>query len=130
MDVAVLPYRAEIISFLIGQREQGRADRLGHGCRQTPWPKRSLSISGIFDCVYATQGGQNLRGKAKAALLREEFGEVRLRIHRRFAGGSAGLEGQPRGVRGWQPDGWCAKREPSLTWKAFLTASPLLCKLG
>ncbi len=30
---------------------------------------------GIFDGVYATRGDQNLRGKAKAALLREKFGK-------------------------------------------------------
>jgi 4-hydroxybenzoate polyprenyltransferase/phosphoserine phosphatase len=74
VDVTALPYRAEIISFLIAQREQGRVLVLATAAEVSLAEKVAQHL-GIFDRVYATQGGQNLRGKAKAALLREEFGK-------------------------------------------------------
>jgi len=74
VDVAALPYRAEIISFVIAQREQGRTVVLATAAEISLAEKVAEHL-GIFDGVYATRGDQNLRGKAKAALLREEFGE-------------------------------------------------------
>ena len=92
VDVTALPYRSEIISFLTAQREQGRVVVLVTAAEVSLAEKVAEHL-GIFDRVYATQGGQNLKGKAKAALLRGRIWKVGLRIHRRFAGGSAGLEG-------------------------------------
>ena len=77
VDVTALPYRTEVISFLIGQREQGHGIVLATAAHLSLAEKVAEHL-GIFDRVYATQGGQNLKGKAKAALLRKEFGSVRL----------------------------------------------------
>ena len=74
VDVSVLPYRAEVVSFLVSQRERGRTVVLATAA-EIGLAERVASHLGLFDGVYATVGGTNLRGKAKADRLREEFGE-------------------------------------------------------
>ena len=74
IDVTVLPYRAEILSFLVSQREQGRAVILATAA-EIGLALRVAAHLGVFDGVFATQEGRNLRGKAKADRLCEEFGE-------------------------------------------------------
>jgi 4-hydroxybenzoate polyprenyltransferase/phosphoserine phosphatase len=74
LDVTVLPYRAECISFLTEQREQGRRIGLVTAADQSLAEKVAEHL-GIFDFVYGTREDQNLKGEAKAALLRNEFGE-------------------------------------------------------
>jgi 4-hydroxybenzoate polyprenyltransferase/phosphoserine phosphatase len=74
VDVTALPYRTDIILFLNGQREQGRRIVLATAA-DVSLAKKVAEHLGIFDAVYATQDGHNLKGKAKAALLRAEFGE-------------------------------------------------------
>jgi 4-hydroxybenzoate polyprenyltransferase/phosphoserine phosphatase len=74
LDVAVLPYRTECISFLTEQREHGR--RLGLvTAADNSLAEKVAEHLGLFDFVYGTRDGQNLKGEAKAALLRKEFGE-------------------------------------------------------
>jgi len=74
LDVTVFPYRAECISFLTEQREQGRRIGLVTAADQSLAEKVAEHL-GIFDFVYGTRGDQNLKGEAKAAMLRKEFGE-------------------------------------------------------
>ena len=74
LDVAVLPYRAECVSFLNGQRAQGRRIGLVTAADNSLAEKVAEHL-GLFDFVYGTHGGQNLKGETKAALLRKEFGE-------------------------------------------------------
>lgn len=74
LDVAVLPYRAECISFLTGQRAQGR--RIGLvTAADNSLAERIAEHVGLFDFACGTHGRQNLEGAAKAAFLRKEFGE-------------------------------------------------------
>lgn len=74
VDVTILPYRAEILSFLASQREQGRTVILATAA-EIGLALRVATHLGVFDGVFATEAGRNLRGKAKADRLREEFGE-------------------------------------------------------
>jgi 4-hydroxybenzoate polyprenyltransferase len=74
LDVAGLPYRAEFVSFLIGQRKQGRRIALVTAADNS-LAERVARHLGVFDAVYGTREGQNLKGEAKAALLQKEFGE-------------------------------------------------------
>ncbi len=74
LDAAVLPYREECISFLTEQHEHGRRIGLVTAADKSLAEKVAEHL-GLFDFVYGTRGNQNLRGEAKAALLREEFGE-------------------------------------------------------
>jgi 4-hydroxybenzoate polyprenyltransferase/phosphoserine phosphatase len=74
LDVAVLPYRTECISFLTEQRERGRRIGLVTAADSSLAEKVAEHL-GLFDFVYGTHGGQNLKGEAKATLLRKEFGE-------------------------------------------------------
>jgi 4-hydroxybenzoate polyprenyltransferase/phosphoserine phosphatase len=74
LDVAVLPYRAECLSFLNEQRRLGRRIGLVTAADKSLAEKVAEHL-GLFDFVYGTRDGENLKGAAKAALLREEFGE-------------------------------------------------------
>lgn len=74
VDVTTLPYHAEVMSFLISQREQGRTVILATAA-EIGLAQRVADHLGVFDGVYATEEGRNLRGEAKAHRLREEFGE-------------------------------------------------------
>jgi 4-hydroxybenzoate polyprenyltransferase len=74
IDAATLPYRGEVISFLIGQREKGRRIALVTSA-DASLAEKVAEYLGIFDSVYAARNGQNLKGEAKADLLRAEFGE-------------------------------------------------------
>jgi len=75
LDVATLPYRSECISFLTTQRKQGRRIGLVTSADSSLAEKVAGHL-GLFDFVYGTQAGQNLKGEAKAALLRKEFGDA------------------------------------------------------
>lgn len=74
LDVAVLPYRAECLSFLNEQRQLGRRIGLVTAADKSLAEKVAEHL-GLFDFVYGTRDGENLKGEAKAALLRKEFGE-------------------------------------------------------
>lgn len=74
VDVTALPYRAEILSFLNSEREQGRKIVLATAA-DISMAQKVADHLGVFDEVHASRGNQNLRGEAKAALLRQEYGE-------------------------------------------------------
>ena len=74
LDVTALPYRAECVSFVTEQREQGRRIGLVTAADDSLAEKVAEHL-GLFDFVYGTHGGENLKGEAKAALLRKKFGE-------------------------------------------------------
>jgi 4-hydroxybenzoate polyprenyltransferase len=67
-----LPYRTEVVQFLRSERASGRRLVL------TTASDRRLAQAvaddiGVFDEIYASDGKMNLKGKTKAAFLRERF---------------------------------------------------------
>ncbi len=74
VDVAGLPYRGEILSFLASERQRGRIVVLATAA-EIGLARKVAEHLGVFDGVYATEEGRNLRGQAKADRLCTEFGE-------------------------------------------------------
>lgn len=74
LDVAVLPYREEVLAFLHTERARGRRIVLA----TASWPSLADAVSrhlGLFDEVLATSRERNLKGEAKARELVERCGE-------------------------------------------------------
>jgi 4-hydroxybenzoate polyprenyltransferase/phosphoserine phosphatase len=73
IDFATLPYRADVLAFVDGERRRGRQvvlataahESLAHGVAEH---------LGIFSEVIASDGVTNLKGSAKAASLTDRFG--------------------------------------------------------
>jgi 4-hydroxybenzoate polyprenyltransferase/phosphoserine phosphatase len=74
LDVTTLPYRKDVLSFLQGQHEQGRPVALVTAAENS-LAERVADHLGVFDRVYGSRDGRNLKGQEKAALLQREFGE-------------------------------------------------------
>lgn len=74
IDVAVLPYRAEVLQLVEGARAEGRVTALVTGSNQR-YAKATNEHLGIFDRIYASDDRCNLTGRTKAELLVEEYGE-------------------------------------------------------
>jgi len=72
LDVATLPYQRDFLSFLMEEREKGRRIALVTAADISLAEKVAEHL-GIFDYVYATHDGQNLKGQVKADLLQREF---------------------------------------------------------
>ncbi len=74
LNIATLPYRSGLLSFLRDEREKGRKIALVTAADSSLAEKIAEHL-GIFDRVFATQDGRNLKGQAKADLLQREFAE-------------------------------------------------------
>jgi len=74
INPATLPYRSEIVEFLRAERAAGRRLVLVSACAQE-LAQSLAAYLGFFDLVLASDGSNNLKGKRKAALLRQQFGE-------------------------------------------------------
>ena len=74
IDVAVLPYRNEVLQLVEVAREKGRMTALVTGSNEG-YAQRIQRHLGIFDHVYASDEHCNLTGRRKAEFLVEKFGE-------------------------------------------------------
>jgi 4-hydroxybenzoate polyprenyltransferase len=74
LDVARLPYNAELLRFLQAQRREGRAIYLATGA-DGPLAERVAAHLGIFTGVLATDASTNLTSHRKLNRLKERFGE-------------------------------------------------------
>lgn len=74
LDVSLLPYNEDLISFLRAQRAQGRRIVLATAA-DARIANAVAAHLGLFDEVLASDGSTNLTGPAKAAALTERFGE-------------------------------------------------------
>ena len=70
IDVARLPYRAEVLEFLREERARGRRIVLATAAWTTLAEQVSRHL-GLFDAVIATSRAGNVKGKAKAARIAE-----------------------------------------------------------
>lgn len=76
LDVATLPYKAEVVELLRQADEAGARIVLATASARR-YADDVAAHLGVFDEVVATEpGGPNLRSEAKAAALRERFGDV------------------------------------------------------
>ncbi|MBM4152799.1 MAG: UbiA family prenyltransferase [Kiritimatiellaceae bacterium] len=74
LDPAVLPYHAEFLEFLKGERKQGRALWLVTASDELP--ARAIAAHlGLFTDVLASDGVTNLKAERKRAALVDRFGE-------------------------------------------------------
>jgi len=74
IDVSLLPYREEVVSFLREERRKGRRVVLA----TASWRPLALRVAdhlGLFDEVIATTDDTNLKGATKAKELARRFGE-------------------------------------------------------
>lgn len=74
IDVAVLPYHAELLPWLREQKAQGRRLILATASAQR-YAQAVADHLGLFDEVWASDADHNLRGSAKCARAVAEFGE-------------------------------------------------------
>ena len=74
LDAARLPYNGALVSFLRGERRDGRQIYLTTGA-DGPLAERVAAHLGIFDGVLASDGNTNLTSGKKLALLKARFGE-------------------------------------------------------
>ncbi|MGH6996412.1 MAG: haloacid dehalogenase-like hydrolase, partial [Stellaceae bacterium] len=76
LDVATLPYDPAVVDYLRQQRAQGRRLVLATAADRQVAEAISAHLA-LFDDVVASDGSENLRGRAKAARLCALFGERR-----------------------------------------------------
>jgi 4-hydroxybenzoate polyprenyltransferase len=74
INVAALPYRAEVMSFLEAERGAGRRLVLVTAADRD-LARQVADYTGLFDQVLGSDRQRNLKGAAKAAVLRQAFGE-------------------------------------------------------
>ena len=72
LDVNSLPYRDDVVEFLRAEKSQGRRLILVSACTRELAEQVARHL-GLFDEVFASDERQNLKGAAKAALLRDRF---------------------------------------------------------
>src|SRR5438874_758645 len=65
VDVASLPYRADVLDFLTAERAKGRTIVLATAA-DASLARRVADHLGLFDEVLASDGATNLKGEAKA----------------------------------------------------------------
>jgi 4-hydroxybenzoate polyprenyltransferase/phosphoserine phosphatase len=71
---AMLPYRSNVIEFLSRQKKNGQTLVLATAADKNLAQQVAAHLS-LFDHVYATEAGSNLKGRAKASLLESKFGK-------------------------------------------------------
>ncbi len=69
-----IPYNQELLDFLLAERDHGRQLILVTATDQQ-LAEKIAAHTPIFDHVYGTRAGQNLRGQTKAEFLQTLFGE-------------------------------------------------------
>mgnify|MGYP001029128580 CR=1 FL=1 len=74
VDVTRLPYDEEIINFIIQHRDNGGRVALVTATNQTLAIRIAEHLE-IFDEVYGSGSGQNLKGQMKAQFLLERYGQ-------------------------------------------------------
>ena len=74
LEVATLPYRTEVVSFLVGEHEKGRKTALVTDADRD-LAERVAKHLGIFDEVFSAEDGQESNGQEMAELLRGKFGD-------------------------------------------------------
>lgn len=72
-DVSTLPYNEELLAFLRQERSRGRRLVLATAA-DASLAARIADHLGIFERVFASRGGLNLKGAHKARILETEFG--------------------------------------------------------
>jgi 4-hydroxybenzoate polyprenyltransferase len=73
LDPALLPYDERVLDYLHREKEQGRVLILATASIQSQ-AQAIADHLGLFDAVFASGAGHNLKGSAKASLLREKLG--------------------------------------------------------
>lgn len=73
-NASTLPYNQELIDYAIEQRATGRKVYLATASHISIAEKVDKHL-GIFDGIYATKDGYNLKSEKKAKVLNEEFGK-------------------------------------------------------
>jgi 4-hydroxybenzoate polyprenyltransferase len=74
LDPGNLPYNSDVVEFLRTEREHGRRIVLVTAADQQ-LAERVADKVGVFEEVYGTKNGTNLKGRNKAELLRSQFGD-------------------------------------------------------
>ena len=74
LDPAVLPYNENVIALIREQRARGRRIVLATAAHRSIADAVARHL-GVFDKVFATEPGMNLKGLRKRDLLVEQFGE-------------------------------------------------------
>lgn len=69
-----LPYNAELLDYLQTEKRNGRPIFLATAAHHSIAEPVAKHL-GLFNCVLATQGRQNLKGERKLQLIREKVGE-------------------------------------------------------
>ena len=73
IDYRTLPYNLGVIAFIKQHRKQGGRTALVTATHQV-FARHIAEHLGLFDEVYGSDGGKNLKGPAKATFLLEKFG--------------------------------------------------------
>jgi 4-hydroxybenzoate polyprenyltransferase len=73
IDAECLPYRADFLAFLKCEREKGRRIYLATGSPRA-FADKIAAYLGIFDGIFATEGGVNLTSSRKRAALDADLG--------------------------------------------------------
>ena len=74
LDLNTLPWNEAVVAFLLQQRARGRRLYLASAADRR-WVQAVAEKFKCFEGVFASDGTRNLAGRAKAAALREAFGE-------------------------------------------------------
>ena len=77
VDVATLPFNAEVVDFVRARRAEGVRTALVTATDQTLAEKIADHLD-LFDDVHGTKDGTNLKGANKAAFLKDTFGGKKL----------------------------------------------------
>ncbi|WP_417259570.1 UbiA family prenyltransferase [Celeribacter sp.] len=74
VDVAKLPYNAEVLDYIAAWRETGGQVALVTATDQSSADQIATHL-GVFDAVFGSDGDRNLKGATKAEFLVERYGE-------------------------------------------------------
>lgn len=74
LDPARLPYRADVIEFVRGERASGRRVLLATAANRHVADAVAAHL-GLFDAVVASDGGHNAKGDGKVQSIREVLGD-------------------------------------------------------
>ena len=74
LELNSLPWNEAVVAFLLQQRARGRRLYLASAADRR-WVQAVADKFRCFDGIFASDGIRNLAGRAKAAALREAFGE-------------------------------------------------------
>jgi 4-hydroxybenzoate polyprenyltransferase/phosphoserine phosphatase len=75
LDVDLLPFNEELLAFLRDEKSRGRRLYLASAA-DASYVRVIADRLGLFDGIFATEAGHNLKGPAKAKALRDAFGHA------------------------------------------------------